>query len=216
MPHYTPPLRDMQFVMHEVLNAVDELKALPAHADIDADTINAVLEEGGKFASTVLAPLNQSGDEEGCTLDRATHAVMAPKGFKEAYAQYVAGEAAVQVTNVRNAPHHRLAVQLEHQTQHAVCRRMLRSNIDEHVVAREIRLDSLRRLHGHHVAGLVGNERHSTRFAVRVQAGGRELDFDRALDGGHYSPVLSPVPRRRRISSGKSSNACAMESSSIE
>ena len=91
MPHYTPPLRDMQFVMHEVLNAVDELKALPAHADIDADTINAVLEEGGKFASTVLAPLNQSGDEEGCTLDRATHAVMAPKGFKEAYAQYVAG-----------------------------------------------------------------------------------------------------------------------------
>ena len=91
MPHYAPPLRDMQFVMHEVLNAVEELKVLPAHADIDADTINAVLEEGGKFASTVLAPLNQSGDEEGCTLDRATHEVTAPKGFKEAYAQYVAG-----------------------------------------------------------------------------------------------------------------------------
>ncbi len=91
MPHYTPPLRDMQFVMHEVLNVVDELKALPPYADIDADTINAILEEGGKFASTVVAPLNQSGDIEGCTLDKGTHEVKAPKGFKEAYAQYVEG-----------------------------------------------------------------------------------------------------------------------------
>ena len=56
MPQYTPPLRDMQFVMHEVLNVVDELKPLPPHAEIDADTINAVLEEGGKFAAEVLVP----------------------------------------------------------------------------------------------------------------------------------------------------------------
>ena len=91
MPTYTPPLRDMQFVMHEVLNVVDELKMLPAHAEIDADTINAVLEEGGKFAAEVLAPLNASGDAEGCTLDQSTHEVKAPKGFKEAYAKYVEG-----------------------------------------------------------------------------------------------------------------------------
>ncbi len=91
MPIYNPPLRDMQFVMHEVLNAVDELKMLPAHADIDADTINAVLEEGGKFAAEVLAPLNASGDAEGCTLDKTSHEVKAPKGFKEAYAKYVEG-----------------------------------------------------------------------------------------------------------------------------
>jgi len=91
MPQYTPPLRDMQFVMHEVLNVVDELKMLPAHADIDADTINAVLEEGGKFASQVLAPLNQTGDAEGCVLDKTTHEVKAPQGFKEAYAKYVEG-----------------------------------------------------------------------------------------------------------------------------
>jgi alkylation response protein AidB-like acyl-CoA dehydrogenase len=91
MPQYTPPLRDMQFVMHEVLNVVDELKMLPAHADIDADTINAVLEEGGKFAYQVLAPLNQTGDAEGCVLDKTTHEVKAPKGFKEAYAKYVEG-----------------------------------------------------------------------------------------------------------------------------
>jgi alkylation response protein AidB-like acyl-CoA dehydrogenase len=91
MPQYTPPLRDMQFVMHEVLKVTDELKVLPRYADIDAETINAVLEEGGKFASEVTFPLNISGDEEGCTLDRTTHEVTPPKGFKEAYAQYVEG-----------------------------------------------------------------------------------------------------------------------------
>ena len=46
MPTYNPPLRDMQFVMHEVLQVVDDLKQIPKHADVDADTINAVLEEG--------------------------------------------------------------------------------------------------------------------------------------------------------------------------
>ena len=91
MPQYNPPLRDMQFVMHEVLNIVDELKQCPKHADIDADTINAVLEEGGKFAAEVLAPLNLSGDAEGCALDKTTHEVTPPKGFKEAYAKYVEG-----------------------------------------------------------------------------------------------------------------------------
>jgi alkylation response protein AidB-like acyl-CoA dehydrogenase len=91
MPQYNPPLRDMQFVMHELLNVVDELKMLPKHADIDADTINAVLEEGGKFASGVIAPINLSGDAEGCSLDKSTHEVTTPKGFKEAYKQYVEG-----------------------------------------------------------------------------------------------------------------------------
>jgi len=91
MPQYNPPLRDMQFLLHEVLNVPEELKALPPHADIDADTINAVLEEGGKFAAQVVFPLNQSGDEEGCTLNKQTHEVTAPKGFKEAYKQYVEG-----------------------------------------------------------------------------------------------------------------------------
>jgi len=91
MAVYTPPLRDMHFVLHELLNVTDELKLLPAHAEIDTETINAVLEEGGKFAAEVLFPLNISGDEEGCTLDKATHEVKTPKGFKEAYAKYVEG-----------------------------------------------------------------------------------------------------------------------------
>jgi alkylation response protein AidB-like acyl-CoA dehydrogenase len=91
MPTYTPPLRDMQFVLHEVLGVTDELKALPAYADIDADTINAVLEEGGKFASEVLLPLNPIGDAEGCVLDKTTHEVKTATGFKDAYAKYVEG-----------------------------------------------------------------------------------------------------------------------------
>jgi len=81
----------MQFVLHELFKVSDELKLLPRHADIDADTINAVLEEGGKFASEVLFPINISGDQEGCKLDRVTHEVTPPAGFKAAYAKYVEG-----------------------------------------------------------------------------------------------------------------------------
>ncbi len=91
MPHYTPPLRDMHFVLHELLKVTDTLKTLPAHAEVDVDTINAVLEEGGKFASEVIAPLNQIGDAEGCSLNRDTHEVSTPSGFKAAYEKFVEG-----------------------------------------------------------------------------------------------------------------------------
>lgn len=91
MAQYVPPLRDMQFVMHEVLDVTQQLNTLPAHGDIDAETIDAVVEEAGKFAVGVFAPLNQSGDREGCKLDPVTHEVTSPTGFKEAYAQFVEG-----------------------------------------------------------------------------------------------------------------------------
>ena len=91
MPIYNAPLRDMQFVMHEVLNVTEELRPISKYADADVDTINAVLEEGAKFATDVLLPLNISGDQEGCKLDITTHAVTTPKGFKEAYAKYIEG-----------------------------------------------------------------------------------------------------------------------------
>ncbi len=91
MPIYNPPLRDMQFVLHELLDVGNALKAMPKHADVDADTINAVLEEGGKFAAEVVFPLNISGDAQGCKLDRDTHEVTPPDGFKAAYDQYIAG-----------------------------------------------------------------------------------------------------------------------------
>ena len=91
MPSYNPPLRDMQFLLHEVFGVEQEYKAMPKHAEVDADTINAVLEEAGKFAANVVFPLNISGDEEGCKLDATTHEVTTPKGFKEAYQQFAEG-----------------------------------------------------------------------------------------------------------------------------
>jgi len=91
MPQYNPPLRDFSFVLHELLNVPEALGQMPAHKDVDADTIDAVIEQAGKFAAEVLFPLNASGDIEGCTLDPSTHAVRTPKGFKEAYAAYVEG-----------------------------------------------------------------------------------------------------------------------------
>jgi alkylation response protein AidB-like acyl-CoA dehydrogenase len=81
----------MQFVLHELLNVTDEFKSMPKHADLDADTINAVIEEGGKFAAAELFPINASGDKEGCTLNLATNSVKTPNGWKEAYAKYVEG-----------------------------------------------------------------------------------------------------------------------------
>ena len=87
MGSYVPPLRDIQFVMHELLDTEATLKQLPAHADLDVDTINAIVEEAGKFSSQVIFPLNHSGDQEGCTWNDTV--VTTPKGYKEAYKQYV-------------------------------------------------------------------------------------------------------------------------------
>ena len=91
MGQYVAPIRDMQFVLHELLKVEEKLKELPPHAETDADIINQVLEEGAKFTSEVLFPLNHSGDREGCHHDAAAKTVTTPKGFKEAYAQYVEG-----------------------------------------------------------------------------------------------------------------------------
>ncbi|SAK43807.1 Acyl-CoA dehydrogenase-like protein [Caballeronia fortuita] len=88
MGQYAAPLRDMQFVLHEVLNVEAELKSMPKHADLDAETINQVLEEAGKFCSEVVFPLNQSGDREGCTYE-GDGVVKTPAGFKDAYRQYI-------------------------------------------------------------------------------------------------------------------------------
>jgi len=88
MGQYSAPLRDMQFVLHELLDACGQLREIPAHAELDVDTVNAILEEAAKFTSGVLFPLNQVGDREGCTHD-GQHTVTTPTGFKAAYAQYV-------------------------------------------------------------------------------------------------------------------------------
>jgi len=89
MGQYTAPVRDMQFVLHELLHVEQEMKQMPDYAEVDADIINQVLEEGAKFTAEVLFPLNQSGDREGCKFDPETHTVTTPAGFREAYQKYV-------------------------------------------------------------------------------------------------------------------------------
>ncbi|MBS0521276.1 MAG: acyl-CoA dehydrogenase N-terminal domain-containing protein, partial [Proteobacteria bacterium] len=88
MAVYKAPLKDIQFVLNEVLD-VSSLAKLPGYEDATPDTIQAILEEAAKLCENVLFPLNRSGDEEGCTYENGT--VRTPKGFKEAYKQFCEG-----------------------------------------------------------------------------------------------------------------------------
>ena len=65
MPSYNAPLRDIKFVMQEMLN-VESLTEYENFAEADMDTLDAILEQSAKFSSEVLAPLNVVGDQEGC------------------------------------------------------------------------------------------------------------------------------------------------------
>jgi alkylation response protein AidB-like acyl-CoA dehydrogenase len=87
MPSYTAPVKDMQFLLHDVLkvSACD----IAGYADLDASFTAAVLEEAGKVASDLLAPLNAVGDREGCHMENGV--VRTPKGFKAAFDQMKAG-----------------------------------------------------------------------------------------------------------------------------
>ena len=67
MPSYTPPVRDMQFVLHDVLGAAES--DIPGYGELDRDFTAAVLDEAGKLATEVLLPLNAVGDAEGCRLE---------------------------------------------------------------------------------------------------------------------------------------------------
>ncbi|MEL6370387.1 MAG: acyl-CoA dehydrogenase C-terminal domain-containing protein [Pseudomonadota bacterium] len=89
MTTYTPPVRDMQFVLNDVLQ-MSKYSNLPGFADASEDMINAILEEGGKLTANVLHPLNQVGDEEGCVRNE-DGSVKTPTGFKEAYDQFREG-----------------------------------------------------------------------------------------------------------------------------
>ena len=89
MWHYIAPLRDMRFVIEQVLQAPASWAECPAFADCDVDTSRQVLEEAARFASEVLAPTNSPGDLEGCTLEAG--AVRTPAGYREAYRAFVEG-----------------------------------------------------------------------------------------------------------------------------
>ncbi|HTY70531.1 MAG TPA: acyl-CoA dehydrogenase C-terminal domain-containing protein [Alphaproteobacteria bacterium] len=88
MPTYKAPLRDMRFVLYELLG-IEGLRALPEGDGFGPDLVDPVLEEAAKLAEQVLLPLNRSGDEEGCVLENGV--VRTPKGFREAYRTYAEG-----------------------------------------------------------------------------------------------------------------------------
>uniref|UniRef100_UPI00300BBB10 acyl-CoA dehydrogenase C-terminal domain-containing protein n=1 Tax=Acinetobacter ursingii TaxID=108980 RepID=UPI00300BBB10 len=88
MPVYKAPQRDMQFVLHEMLEVEENYQKFPKYADqFNRDLINQYLEAAADFCENEIAPINQSGDHEGCHLDQGV--VKTPKGFKEAYQKYV-------------------------------------------------------------------------------------------------------------------------------
>ena len=88
MSEYIAPLKDMQFVLKE-LAGLDQIAKLPGCEEASADLVDQILEESGRFCAEVLAPLNQSGDEEGSKWDKGQ--VATPKGFIDAYKQFVEG-----------------------------------------------------------------------------------------------------------------------------
>ena len=81
MPSYKAPIKDMQFLLHEVLKISDA--DIPGYSDLDPDFTGAVLDEAAKVASDILAPLNAVGDREGCVLENGI--VRTPTGFKAAF-----------------------------------------------------------------------------------------------------------------------------------
>ena len=80
MPSYQAPVEDFKFLLHEFLQ-IERYANLPGFEEATPDLVDAVLEEGGKFMSEVLAPLNLVGDAEGCTFNDGE--VVAPSGFKD-------------------------------------------------------------------------------------------------------------------------------------
>ncbi|NOE26525.1 acyl-CoA dehydrogenase C-terminal domain-containing protein [Ruegeria sp. HKCCD6157] len=87
MPVYNAPTKDMQFILHDVLNVSQS--DIPGYNELEAEFTGAVLEEAGKVATNVLHPLNVVGDTEGCRLENGI--VYTPTGFKEAFEQMKEG-----------------------------------------------------------------------------------------------------------------------------
>ena len=87
MPDFRAPTKDINFVLYDVLGAEQHYQRIGAE-EATRDLVEAVVNEGGKFAEEILAPLYQSGDK-GCEFNDGV--VTTPAGFKEAYQQFVEG-----------------------------------------------------------------------------------------------------------------------------
>jgi alkylation response protein AidB-like acyl-CoA dehydrogenase len=88
MTEYTAPLREMRFVLNDLVG-MDRIASLPGYEHAEPDLIDAILEEAGKFAANILSPLNQPGDKEGARLD--ADGAHTAAGFADAYRQFVDG-----------------------------------------------------------------------------------------------------------------------------
>lgn len=89
MPTYKAPLRDMRFLINEVLDYPAHYARLSNGGDATPDMVDAILEGAATLCEEVLAPINLSGDQEGCHFNAGE--VTTPAGFKEAYRQFVDG-----------------------------------------------------------------------------------------------------------------------------
>ena len=89
MVSYTAPLDDIRFLLYDLLDYEEQVAKLPGFEEAARDLVDAVLEEGAKFCENELLPLNQPGDEEGCSFENGV--VRTPKGFKELYGTFCEG-----------------------------------------------------------------------------------------------------------------------------
>jgi alkylation response protein AidB-like acyl-CoA dehydrogenase len=89
MTTYRAPLKDIEFLMRDVFDAESMFAAMPETEEVSEDLILAILEEAGKIAERLLAPINQSGDEQACKFNEGV--VTTPDGFREAYKAYAEG-----------------------------------------------------------------------------------------------------------------------------
>ena len=80
MQMYKAPVREMKFLMDEVLD-LDRYGNLPSFSEAPQDLRHAILDEGAKFAEEVIAPLNRTSDLQGCKYNGDDHSVIAPEGF---------------------------------------------------------------------------------------------------------------------------------------
>jgi len=89
MTTYNAPIEDIKFVIEDLLDFYSHYKKYPDYQEATPDLVDMVITECAKFSETELAPLNQSGDREGCQWKDGK--VITPKGFKEAYKKYTDG-----------------------------------------------------------------------------------------------------------------------------
>ena len=94
---YKAPVRDLTFILNEVLE-IDRYANQPGFADVSADLVGQILDEGAKFAEEVIAPLNRSGDQEGCHFEDGM--VTTPAGTGPATIAYTVNSAGMGVNRI--------------------------------------------------------------------------------------------------------------------